>query len=83
MSKAFINVINRISNLITVKTIVTLTLTVVFSILALRGVIAPDQILTIYSVIIAFYFGTQTRKDENKNIIDINTSSNIEDKAVG
>ena len=69
MTNAFINIINRVGNLITVKTIVTLVLTILFSILAVRGTIAPDQVLTIYSVIVAFYFGTQTRKDEDKNIL--------------
>jgi len=51
-----------ISNLLKVKSIVTITLTGVFSYLAITGVISGEQFLTIFSVIIAFYFGTQVQK---------------------
>ena len=51
----------RLSKLVSVKSIVTLTLTAVFSSLAVRGEISRD-FMTIYAVIIAFYFGTQTGK---------------------
>ena len=49
----------RISRLLTVKSLVTLTLTLVFACLALRGSIDQD-FMTIYAVIISFYFGTQS-----------------------
>lgn len=49
----------RLSRLLTVKSIVTLTLTLVFALLALRGTIDQD-FMTIYAVIISFYFGTQS-----------------------
>ena len=55
---------NRISNLLTVKSIVTLVLTGVFAFMAVNGVISQD-FMTIYAVIIAFYFGTQTAKAES------------------
>ena len=51
----------RVSNLLTVKSIVTLVLTAVFAVLALKNDISQD-FLTIYTVVIAFYFGTQARK---------------------
>lgn len=51
----------RISNLISVKSIVTLALTGVFSCMAIAGCISQD-FMTIYAVIIAFYFGTQSQK---------------------
>ena len=51
----------RISRLLTVKSIVTLILTAVFALLAFRGKIEQD-FMTIYAVIIAFYFGTQSSK---------------------
>lgn len=51
-----------IDRLVSIKSIVTLTLTVVFSVLALRGVIGGDQFLTIFTTVIAFYFGTQAEK---------------------
>ena len=50
--------------LLTVKSIVTLTLTGVFAYLAAIGKVTPTDFLTIFTTIIAFYFGTQTaRKD--------------------
>ena len=53
----------RLANLLCVKSIATILLSVVFAILALRGVITADQFLTVFSVVIAFYFGTQAKKD--------------------
>ena len=53
---------NRLANLLTVKSIVTIALTAVFSVLALRGSISGTEFLTIFTTIIAFYFGTQSQK---------------------
>ncbi|MBQ3031138.1 MAG: hypothetical protein IKA89_00190 [Anaerotignum sp.] len=55
-----------IQNLLTVKSIVTILLTVVFSALSLRGGISGEQFLNIFSVVIAFYFGTQYQKGEQQ-----------------
>lgn len=52
-----------IQNLLTVKSIVTVLLTAVFSYLAIVGRISGEQFLTIFSVVIAFYFGTQYQKN--------------------
>ena len=54
-------IIKRIGNLLSVKSIVTLVLTGVFAYLALTNNIGQD-FMTIYAVIIAFYFGTQSQK---------------------
>ena len=51
----------RFANLLSVKSLVTLCLTVVFAIMAVKGTISQDS-MTIYAVIIAFYFGTQSQK---------------------
>lgn len=51
----------RAANLMSVKSLVTLTLTFVFAYMALNQAITQD-FMVIYSVIIAFYFGTQTQK---------------------
>lgn len=56
-------IVNRLSKLFAVKSIVTILLSAVFAILAMRGVISSDQFLTVFSVVIAFYFGTQSKKD--------------------
>lgn len=57
-------IIKRLANLMSVKRLVTLTLTAVFAYLAVRGEIAQD-FMTIYAVIIAFYFGTQSQKTQD------------------
>ena len=54
---------NRVGSLLTIKSIVTLTLTAVFAALALTGDVTQD-FLTVYTVVIAFYFGTQSGKKE-------------------
>ena len=54
-------IIKRLSSLLSVKSVVTLTLTAVFAVMALRGTISQD-FMTVYTVVIAFYFGTQSRK---------------------
>lgn len=56
----------RLQRLLTIKSIVTIITTIVFSYLAITGEIAPDQFMLIFTTIIAFYFGTQVEKD-NKN----------------
>ena len=55
-------IMKRISNLLSVKSIVTLAATAVFSCLALRESISSDQFMTVFSVIVAFYFGTQLER---------------------
>lgn len=60
------NVKRRLGNLLSVKSLVTITLTVVFAVLALRGDITGTEFLTIFTTVIAFYFGTQ-RVSEDKN----------------
>lgn len=48
----------KLAKLINVKSIVTLVLTGVFSFLAINGTITGESFLTIFTVIISFYFGT-------------------------
>lgn len=54
-------IMKRLSNLLSVKSLVTLTLTGVFAYMAVAGKISQD-FMTIYAVIIAFYFGSQSQK---------------------
>ena len=51
----------RLANLLSVKSLTTLTLTAVFAVMTLRGAISQD-FMTVYAVVIAFYFGTQSQK---------------------
>lgn len=55
------SIAKRLGNLLSVKSLVTLTLTVVFAVMALKGDISQD-FMTVYAVVIAFYFGTQSQK---------------------
>lgn len=55
------NIQKRLANLLSVKSIVTLVLTAVFAYMAVTNQITQD-FMTIYAVIIAFYFGTQSQK---------------------
>jgi hypothetical protein len=55
------NIIKRLATLLSVKSLVTLVLTGVFAYMACTGQISQD-FMTIYAVIIAFYFGTQSQK---------------------
>lgn len=54
-------ILKRIAALMSVKSLVTLVLTGVFAYMACAGRISQD-FMTIYAVIIAFYFGTQSQK---------------------
>lgn len=56
----------KILNLLTVKSIVTFALTAAFVYLSVIGEIKPDVFMTIYTVVVGFYFGTQHEKG-NKN----------------
>lgn len=54
--------LKNLANLIKVKTIVTLAVMLVFSVLALKGAISSDNVMIVVSTVIAFYFGTQHEK---------------------
>ncbi len=54
-------IIKRLGNLLSVKSLVTLALTAVFAIMTVRQSISQD-FMTVYAVVIAFYFGTQSQK---------------------
>ena len=55
----------KFAKLIDVKSIATIFLTVIFGILTLRGTI-PQEFMSVYLIVIGFYFGTQYQKTANK-----------------
>ena len=55
------NIIKREAALLSVKSLVTLMLTGVFAYLSVTKTIS-QEFMMVYTVIIAFYFGTQTQK---------------------
>ena len=52
----------KLAKLIDVKSIMTLLLTVGFLVLTVRNVISGSEYLTIFTMIVGFYFGTQANK---------------------
>jgi hypothetical protein len=58
----------KISKLLTVKSIVTIILTIIFAYLSIIGKVSGEQFLMIFTTVIAFYFGTQhEKKGADKN----------------
>ncbi len=58
----------RLSKLLSIKSLVTLATTVVFSVLSLCGQVKTSEFLTVYTIIIGFYFGTQIERNGGKNV---------------
>ena len=56
------NFVKNLANLLKVKTIVTLVVCAVFTVLALKGAIDADNVMLIVSMVVSFYFGTQHEK---------------------
>ena len=55
-------ILEKLANLLKVKTIVTLVVVLVFGVLALKGAITADNVMIVLSTVISFYFGTQHEK---------------------
>ena len=55
-------ILEKVANLIKVKTLVTLVVVAVFAVLALKNKISADNVMIILSTVISFYFGTQHEK---------------------
>lgn len=76
-------IIKRIGNLLSVKSIVTVILTVVFAYLAVNGQVSTDQFLTVFTVVIAFYFGTQAERKSVESSDILNGLTVIPDSNIG
>lgn len=57
---------DKLTKLIDVKSIVTIVLSLVFAYLSIAQVIDGGQFLTVFTVIISFYFGTQAMKKDTE-----------------
>ena len=51
----------RLANLLCIKSIMTLVLTGVFAYMAVAGTVT-QEFMTVYTVVVAFYFSTQAEK---------------------
>lgn len=57
---------DRLAKLIDVKTIVTFALTAAFVYLSIIGEVKPEIFMTIYTMVVGFYFGTQHEKNKKE-----------------
>ena len=56
--------IHKIATHLKVNTLISLVCISVFAYLAIKQIITPDNVMTIVSMVIAFYFGTQAVRDK-------------------
>lgn len=68
----------KLAKLIDVKSIVTFVLTGVFAYLSIIGVISGEQFLTVFTMVISFYFGTQAGKKEKEEENEENKSQSTD-----
>ena len=54
----------RLSKLLTIKSIMTLLLTGVFAFLSVKGAVSPAEFVVIFTVVINSYFESQRNKKE-------------------
>ena len=57
-------IVQRIAALLSVKSLITIFLTVIFGLLVLKGEELPDKFVSIYTMCISFFFGYQFKKAE-------------------
>lgn len=57
----------RIASLMNVKSIITIILTGVFGYLSCMALITPEQFLTVFTMVISFYFGIQSERKRSDN----------------
>lgn len=54
--------ITRLTNLLTVKSLITLTLLALFSFLTVRSISVSPEFYELFKMVVIFYFGTQAGK---------------------
>ena len=57
--------LQKIAKLLNVKSIVTIIMVIVFAVLSLNKTISAQEFIGIFTMVIAFYFGTQTEKKDD------------------
>lgn len=70
--------LNNLADLIKVKTLVTLAVTVVFCALAVMGKIDTQSVMIVVTMVFGFYFGTQHEKNNS-----VNAASHVADVKEG
>ena len=59
-------ILKNLAALVKVKTVVTFVVLAVFAVLALRGTLQPEFVMSVVTMVVAFYFGTQTEKSNTE-----------------
>ena len=54
----------QLAKLIDVKSIITIILTVIFAVLAIKGEVMSSEFLSVFTMVIGFYFGVQHEKSK-------------------
>lgn len=62
------DILKRLAKLIDVKSIISIATTFVFCYLALSKFLSAEVFISVYSIIVGFYFGTQYEKTKNTEI---------------
>ena len=57
------NLSKKLANLLNVKSIISILLTLVFCWITITVLVTAELLITIFATVIAFYFGTQTTKE--------------------
>ena len=57
--------IDLITKLLSIKRVIAFILTLVFSYMAITGQVQSTEFITIFSMVIAFYFGSSVAKNAN------------------
>lgn len=52
-------ILSNLADLLKVKTLVTIAITMVFVVMSLKGAFAPELVMTVITMVMSFYFGTQ------------------------
>lgn len=55
----------KLAKLVDVKSIITIFATLVFCYMSIMGVLSSEQFMTVFTMIISFYFCTQNEKKNN------------------
>lgn len=75
--------LKRATNLLKIKSIVTLTLTAVFAYMAVLGRVSTDQFLTIFTVVISFFFGTQAdRREDREKVVGAESATTTQEQNI-
>ena len=72
--------IDALVKLLNVKSILTLTATGVFAYLSVGQLLSPEMFMTIYTVIVSFYFGTQYERARNGEATPATTKEEAAEK---